>query len=194
MKKPLLVASLAITGLLAAAAATLAAAAPALAATPAANFGYYDNQTIEYEATAEVTSSPQQAQVLAAGNVVYHIVDATGNVPAVQLARARAAFPNDVGSGNVLNFIPTEVGYTGGAWNLQIFHWNPGVTPTELSSDTDILAAVPVGKGTPRDHSDLSPAARSSTSPPSASRGSRGSPAAGLPRRTHRRPLPKGSA
>jgi hypothetical protein len=85
--------------------------------------------------------------VLAHGNVVYHIVDATGNVPAVQLARARAAFPNDVGSGNVLNFIPTEVGYTGGAWNLQIFHWNPGVTPTELSSDTDILAAVAAGKG-----------------------------------------------
>ena len=146
MKKPLLVASLAITGLLVAAAP--AAAAPALAATSARNFGYYDNKTIEYEATAEVTSSPQQAQVLAHGNIVFHLVDATGNVPAVQLARARAAFPNDVGSGNVLNFIPTEVGYTGGAWNLQIFHWNPGVTPTELSSDTDILAAVAAGKGT----------------------------------------------
>jgi hypothetical protein len=48
----------------------------------------------------------------------------------------------------VLNFIPTEVGYTGGAWNLQIFRWNPSVTPTELSSDTDILAAVAAGKGT----------------------------------------------
>jgi hypothetical protein len=85
--------------------------------------------------------------VLAHSNVVYHIVDATGNVPAVQLARAQAAFPNDAGSGNVLNFIPTEVGYTGGAWSLQIFHWNPGFTPTELSSDTDILAAVAAGKG-----------------------------------------------
>jgi len=147
LKKLLLAASLALTGLLATA-ATLAAAAPALAATSAPNFGYYDNQPIEYEATAEVTSSPQQAQVLAHGNIVFHIVDASGTVPAVQLARAQAAFPHDAGAGNVLNFIPTEVGYTGGAWNLQIFHWNPGVTPTELSSDTDILAAVAAGKGT----------------------------------------------
>ena len=148
MKKPLVLAGLALTGLLAAPAALAVTAAPALAATSAANFGYYDNQTIEYEATAEVTSSPQQAQVLAHGNIVFHIVDAAGNVPAVQLARAQAAFPNDAGAGNVLNFIPTEVGYAGGAWNLQIFHWNAGVTPTELSSDTDILAAVAAGKGT----------------------------------------------
>ena len=148
MKKLLLAASLALTGLLATAAATLAAAAPALAATSAPNFGYYDNQPIEYEATAEVTSSPQQAQVLAHGNIVFHIVDASGTVPAVQLARAQAAFPHDAGAGNVLNFIPTEVGYAGGAWNLQIFHWNPGVTPAELSTDTDILAAVAAGKGT----------------------------------------------
>ena len=147
MKKLLLAASLALTGLLATA-ATLAAAAPALAATSAPNFGYYDNQPIEYEATAEVTSSPQQAQVLAHGNIVFHIVDASGTVPAVQLARAQAAFPHDAGAGNVLNFIPTEVGYAGGAWNLQIFHWNPGVTPAELSTDTDILAAVAAGKGT----------------------------------------------
>ena len=148
MKKLLLLASLALTGLLATPAALAVTAAPAAAATPAPNFGYYDNQTIEYEATAEVTSSPQQAQVLAHGNIVFHIVDANGNVPAVQLARAQAAFPNDAGAGNVLNFIPTEVGYTGGAWNLQIFHWNAGITPTELSSDTDILAAVAAGKGT----------------------------------------------
>ena len=113
MKKLLLAASLALTGLLATA-ATLAAAAPALAATSAPNFGYYDNQPIEYEATAEVTSSPQQAQVLAHGNIVFHIVDASGTVPAVQLARAQAAFPHDAGAGNVLNFIPTEVGYAGG--------------------------------------------------------------------------------
>ena len=148
MKKLLLAASLALTGLLATAAATLAAAAPALAATSAPNFGYYDNQPIEYEATAEVTSSPQQAQVLAHGNIVFHIVDASGTVPAVQLARAQAAFPHDAGAGNVLNFLPTEVGYAGGGWNLQNFRWNPGVTPAELSTDTDILAAVAAGKGT----------------------------------------------
>ena len=40
-----------------------------------------------------------------------------------------------------------RVGYAGGAWNLQIFHWNPGVTPTELSMDDDILAARDAGKG-----------------------------------------------
>jgi len=150
VKKLLLAASLALTGLLVTTAPALTAAAPALATTGASvpNFGYYDNQTIEYQATEEVTSSPQQAQVLAAGAVVYHIVDTSGNVPAVQLARAQAAFPNDGGSGNVLNFIPTDIGYTGGAWDLQIFHWNPGVTPTELSSDTDILAAVAAGQGT----------------------------------------------
>jgi hypothetical protein len=148
MKKLLALASLTLAALLAAAVPALGAAAPALAATPAANFGYYDNQPIEYEATTEVTSSPQQAQVLAAGNVVYHVVDASGTVPAVQLARAQAAFPGDAGAGNVLNFIPTETGYNGGEWNLQIFHWNHGVTPTELSSDTDILAAVAAGKGT----------------------------------------------
>ena len=51
LKKLLLAASLALTGLLATAAATLAAATPALAATSAPNFGYYDNQPIEYEAT-----------------------------------------------------------------------------------------------------------------------------------------------
>ena len=154
MKKLLLLAGLALTGLLVTTVPALAATADPLAAAagpaapPARNFGYYDNQTIEYEATAEVTSSPQQARVLSHGNIVFHIVDATGNVPAVQLARAQAAFPNDAGFGNVLNFIPTEVGYTGGAWNLQIFHWNPGVTPTEFSSDTDIQAAVAAGKGT----------------------------------------------
>ena len=140
-RKLLLLAALALGGL-------FVTAAPSLAATPAPNFGYYDNKTIEYTTTAEVTSSPQQAQALAASNIVFHIVDAAGNVPAVQLARAQAAFPNDAGAGNVLNFIPTEVGYTGGAWNLQIFHWKTGVTPTELSSDTDILAAVAAGKGT----------------------------------------------
>src|SRR5215813_1060713 len=108
VKKLLLAAGLALTGLLTAAAPALTAAAPALAAASAPNFGYYDNQPIEYQAT----------------------------------------FPGDAGAGNVLNFIPIEVGYTGGAWNLQIFHWNPGVTPAELSSDTDILAAVAAGKGT----------------------------------------------
>ena len=66
----------------------------------------------------------------------------------MQCARLLAALPNDATSCNVLNFIPTEVGYAGGAWNLQIFHWRPGVNPIELSKDDDILAAVAAGLGT----------------------------------------------
>ena len=126
----------------------LVLAQPVSAATSVDNSGFYDHQIIEYQATAEVTSSPQAAQLLSKGNVVYHIVGADGTTPAVQCARLLAALPNDATSCNVLNFIPTEVGYAGGAWNLQIFHWNPGTTPVELSKDDDILAAVATGKGT----------------------------------------------
>jgi len=125
----------------------LALAQPA-SAEVTANSGFYDHQVIEYQATAEVTSSPQAAQLISKGNIVFHIVDANGNVPAVQTARLLAALPNDATGGNVLNFIPTEVGYSGGAWNLQIFHWKSGVTPMLLSQDDDIFAAVTAGKGT----------------------------------------------
>ena len=79
---------------------------------------------------------------------MYHILGANGTTPAVQCPRLLAALPTDNTSCNVLNFIPTEVGYAGGAWNLQIFHWNPGTTPVELTKDDDILAAVAAGKGT----------------------------------------------
>ena len=126
----------------------LVALAQPASATVTANSGFYDHQVIEYQATAEVTSSPHAAQLISKGNIVYHIVDASGNVPDVQLARLHAALPNDPTGGNVLNFIPTETGYSGGAWNLQIFHWNPGVPVVELSKDDDILAAVAAGKGT----------------------------------------------
>ena len=126
----------------------LALAAPVSANTVSANSGFYDHQVIQYQATAEVTSSPRAAQLISKGNIVFHIVDANGNVPAVQIARLLTALPNDPTGGNVLNFIPTEVGYSGGAWNLQIFHWNPGFTPVELSKDDDILAAVAAGMGT----------------------------------------------
>lgn len=131
-------------------AAFLALAVPASASSQNSGFnsGFYDNQIIEYEATPEVTSSPQAAEQLAKGNIVFHIVDASGNTPAVQCARLLAALPNNPTACNVLNFIPTEVGYAGGAWNLQIFHWSPGQTPYELSSDTDIAAALGAGKGT----------------------------------------------
>jgi hypothetical protein len=110
--------------------------------------GFYDNKIVEYQATPEVTSSPQAAQQISHGNIVFHIVGADGATPpAVQCARLLAALPNVQTSCNTLNFIPTDIGYTGGAWNLQIFHWKAGVNPTELSSDTDIAAAVAAGKG-----------------------------------------------
>ncbi len=126
----------------------LAFAQPVSASTSVDNSGFYDHQIIEYQATAEVTSSPQAAQLISQGNVVYHIVGANGTTPPVQCARLLVALPNDGTSCNVLNFIPREVGYAGGAWNLQIFHWNPSITPVELSKDDDILAAVATGKGT----------------------------------------------
>jgi hypothetical protein len=110
--------------------------------------GFYDHQIIEYEGTAQVTDSPRAAQQISQGLIVYHVVDATGQPPAVQCARLRAALPNDASDCNVLNRIPTDAGYTGGAWNLQVFHWKPGVTPTELSMDDDILAAAAAGLGT----------------------------------------------
>jgi hypothetical protein len=117
-------------------------------ATGVRNSGFYDHQIIEYEATFSTTASPQAALQISKGEIVYHVVGADGVTPAVQCARLLAALPNDATSCNTLNFIPTEVGYTGGAWNLQIFHWKAGVTPFELSKDDDIVAAQTAGLGT----------------------------------------------
>lgn len=145
-----------IATILGSAAILLALTAPASAASPR-NSGFYDNQIIEYEVTGATADSPQDAALIAQGNIVFHIVDASGSVPAAQVARLKAAFPNgttvggmavDTNNGNVLNFVPREPGYTGGAWNLQIVHWNTGVTPRELSSDHDIFAARDLGEVT----------------------------------------------
>ncbi len=125
----------------------LAMVLPAAADAPR-NSGFYDHQIIEYVNGQETAPSVAAALQISHGLVVYHMVDASGNTPAVQCARLLAALPNDATSCNTLNFIPSEVGYTGGAWDLQIFHWNPGFTPVELSKDDDILAAVAAGKGT----------------------------------------------
>src|SRR6266852_3078621 len=67
----------------------LALAQPA-SAEVTANSGFYDHQVIEYQATAEVTSSPQAAQLISKGNIVFHIVDTSGNV---RLCRPRACWP-----------------------------------------------------------------------------------------------------
>jgi hypothetical protein len=109
--------------------------------------GYYDHQVIEYESTVVTASSIQEAQLAAHGNIVYHVVDSTGNVPAVQCMANTLAFPNDATDCNVLNFIPTEVGYAGGAWNLRIFHWNAGKTVMALTKDDDITGAAANGDG-----------------------------------------------
>src|SRR3989449_10615399 len=115
------------------------------------NSGWYDHQIIQYEATAEVSSSPQAANLIAQGNIVYHIVDANGNTPAVQCAPLLAALPQDATSCNVLNRIPTDHGvtnqYNGGAWNLQIFHWKNGGASTLLKKDDEINTASNAGLG-----------------------------------------------
>ena len=110
--------------------------------------GYYDHQVIEYEGTTVTANSIQEAQLAAHGNIVFHIVDQTGKPPTVQCAQNKAAFPGDATDCNVLNFIPTEIGYAGGAWNLQVFTWKAGVTPTALTKDDDIIAAATAGLGT----------------------------------------------
>jgi hypothetical protein len=140
--------------LLGALALLMSTAGVALADTPPAgtanlmrNSGYYDHQVIEYVSGTFTANSVQAAQQIALGNVVYHIVDASGNVPAVQCVQNKAAFPSDSTDCNVLNFIPSEVGYAGGAWNLQIFHWNAGATITALTKDDDILAQVAARNG-----------------------------------------------
>jgi len=112
------------------------------------NSGYYDHQVIEYEGTTVTANSVQEAQLLSHGNIVYHVIDQTGNPPAVQCAQNTAMFPADATACNVLNFIPGEQGYAGGAWNLQIFTWKAGVTPTALTKDDDITAAAGAGLGT----------------------------------------------
>ena len=113
------------------------------------NSGYYDHKVIEYEATTVTAASVQAALLIAHGNIVFHIVDPrTGTPPAAQCAANKAALPNDATDCNVLNFIPTEPGYTGGAWNLQVFTWAAGVTPTALTKDDDIFAAAADGRGT----------------------------------------------
>jgi hypothetical protein len=138
-----------LLAVVAAAAALLLAAVPAGATTANTGHtaGFYDHQIIEYEGTAQVTASPQAAQQLSQGLIVYHVVGVDGTPPAVQCARLRAALPADASDCNVLNRIPTDPGYTGGAWNLQVFHWAAGVTPVELSQDDQITDAAAAGLG-----------------------------------------------
>jgi hypothetical protein len=75
------------------------------------------------------------------------MVDANGNVPVAQCAELVATVPNIQSDCNVLNFIPTDLGYTGGSWQLEIFQWNPGQVPHALTMDSDITDAATAGLG-----------------------------------------------
>ena len=148
-----LLATLALVALLASSGGlALADTPPAGTANGTRTSGYYDHQVIEYVSSTFTAASVQAAQQIALGNVVYHIVDPNSprpdKAPLVQCVANTAAFPSDATNCNVLNFIPTEVGYAGGAWNLQIFTWKAGITPVALTKDDDILAAAAAGKGT----------------------------------------------
>jgi hypothetical protein len=132
----------------AALAATVVLALAGTADAKKRNSGFYDHQFIQYTLATLSADSPSAAKQISKGLVVYHMVDSTGNTPAVQCARLKAALPQDNSDCNVLNRIPTEPGYTGGSWNLHIFHWSAGMTPVELSSDDDIEQAAANGWGT----------------------------------------------
>src|SRR5207249_10943030 len=94
--------------------------------TAVTNSGWYDHQIIQYKATTVSTSSPQEANLIAQGNIVYHIVDASNNTPAVQCASLLAMLPQDATSCNALNRNPTDSGstnqYKDGARNHQQPH------------------------------------------------------------------------
>src|SRR5579859_6716032 len=92
-----------LTALFAALAALRAVVQSAAASGPM-NSGFYDHQIIEYVSNTSSTSSPQEAQLLSHGNIVYHVVDSNGNVPDVQCARLLIALPGDATACNTLNF------------------------------------------------------------------------------------------
>src|SRR5260370_7518826 len=72
----------------------LAFAQPASANAVTANSGFYDHQIIQYQATAEVTSSPPAAQLISKGNIVFHIVPAGATIPALQITPLHAPSHN----------------------------------------------------------------------------------------------------
>jgi hypothetical protein len=148
MRPKHLLATLAFVALFASSGAlALADTPPAGTASGMRTSGYYDHQVIEYVSSTFSAASVQAANLIAHGNVVYHIENPNGSTPAVQCVQNTALFPSDATDCNVLNFIPGEVGYAGGAWNLQIFHWSAPAT-VALTKDDDILAAVAAKQGT----------------------------------------------
>ncbi len=105
--------------------------------------GWYDHQQIYYNVTANPSAA---AQLIKQGSVVFHIVNPDGTTPVFQTTFPVSPTGGVATDGNVLSAIPTDVGYTGGAWNLQIFHWNAPATRA-LTSDDDIHDAVAAEEG-----------------------------------------------
>jgi len=112
------------------------------------NSGYYDHQVIEYEGTAVTANSLQEAQLPSHATLLFHVIVYSGQPLAGLCSINTAMCPASLSDCNVLNFIPSEQGYAGGAWNLQIFTWKAGMTPTALTKDDDITAAANAGLGT----------------------------------------------
>jgi hypothetical protein len=121
---------------------------PAAAVSTSAeiNTGWYDHQQIWYARATLVLDGPAAIQLINQGTVVFHVVDPDGNTSPFQLVFPIPPTGGVHTDGNVLSAIPTEVGYTGGAWNLQIFHWN-GPPSRALTKDDDIRAAASAGEG-----------------------------------------------
>ncbi len=108
--------------------------------------GWYDHQQIWYDGATVIVNAQAAAQLIKQGSVVFHIVNPDGSVPVFQTTFPIPPTGGVATDGNVLSAIPTEVGYTGGAWNLQIFHWNAPATRA-LTKDDDIHDAVTAGEG-----------------------------------------------
>ena len=108
--------------------------------------GWYDHKQIWYD-KATVYQNPQAAaNLIKQGAMVFHVVNPDGTVPIFQTTFPIPPTGGVATDGNVLSAIPTEIGYTGGACNLQIFHWNvPAARP--LTKDDDIHAAAAAGEG-----------------------------------------------
>ncbi len=123
---------------------------PGSAISPNANVntGWYDNHQIYYAKATLQTNAQEAAHLIEAGSVVYHVQNPDGSVPTSQITFPVPPTGAVATAGNVISQIPTDIGYSGGNWNLQFFTWNTGVTHRALTSDTDILAAVAANEGT----------------------------------------------
>ncbi|HYS57715.1 MAG TPA: hypothetical protein VEM34_06190 [Burkholderiales bacterium] len=108
--------------------------------------GWYDHQQIWYDKATVYQNAQAAANLIKQGAMVFHVVNPDGTVPVYQTTFPTPPTGGVATDGNVLSAIPTEVGYTGGAWDLQIFHWNAPATRA-LTKDDDIHGAAAAGEG-----------------------------------------------